>query len=164
MIREEEITYLEEYQRELKDVGNDLSKQARARLRKLKGDKQMKFYVAGKFQDRKNVRKLMDKIQDLGHAITYDWTIDEEGAEGYPILNTINDTRGVLICDVFVGRFIEENDYRGALCELGMAIIENKRILIIGNGANGCIFVHHPNCLRFESELECLSYIRQVLR
>ena len=31
----------------------------------------MKFYVAGKWQDRKNIRKLMDRIQDLGHALSY---------------------------------------------------------------------------------------------
>jgi len=92
----------------------------------------MKFYVAGKWQDRKNIRKLMDKIQNLGHAITYDWTIDEENAAGYPVLNTINDTRGVQICDAYVGRFVEENHYRGALVELGIAMGLSKKIYVIG--------------------------------
>ncbi len=123
----------------------------------------MKFYVAGKFQDRKNIRKLMDKIQDLGHAITYDWTIDEENAAGYPVLNTINDTRGVQICDAYVGRFIKKNRYRGALVELGIALGLGKRIYIIGHEADACIFTNHPSVQKFETELEFLSYVRQVL-
>ncbi len=123
----------------------------------------MKFYVAGKFQDRKNVRKLMDKIEGLGHTITYDWTPDEVNAEGYPIMNTINDTRGVQLCDGYVGRFVEENHYRGALVELGIALGLGKRIYIIGHAEDNCIFINHPSIQKFETELECLSYIRQIL-
>ena len=62
----------------------------------------MEFYVAGKFSDRKNIRKLMDKLEGLGHAISYDWTMGEETDEGYPIVNVINDTRGVGICNAYV--------------------------------------------------------------
>ena len=123
----------------------------------------MKFFVSGKFEDRKNVRKLMDEIEELGHTITYDWTIDEEDAEGYPVVNTINDTRGVQICETLACRFIEVNDYRGALVELGIAIGLNKRICIIGHGADKCIFVNHPQCQRFETDFEFLNYVRQVL-
>ncbi len=123
----------------------------------------MKFYVAGKFQDRKNVRKLMDKIQDLGHAITYDWTIDEENAEGYPILNTLNDTRGVQICDTYVGRFIKKNRYRGALVEFGIALGLGKRICIIGHEADECIFTNHPSVQHFDNEQDFLDYVVRVL-
>ena len=123
----------------------------------------MKFYVAGKWEDRKTVRKLMDKIQDFGHAITYDWTKDEETDEGYPIVNAINDTRGVQICDAYVGRFIDKNEYKGALVEFGIALGLNKRIFIIGHAVDSCIFTNHPAVQRFENELEFLSYVRQVL-
>ncbi len=123
----------------------------------------MGFYVAGKWQDRKNDRKLMDKIQELGHTITYDWTKDDENAKGYPVLNTINDTRGVYECDVFVGRFIGDYKYNGAMSELGMAIIENKQILIVGHGADSCIFTNHPLVQHFETDLEFLSYVKQAL-
>ncbi|KKN74989.1 hypothetical protein LCGC14_0384910 [marine sediment metagenome] len=123
----------------------------------------MKFYVAGKWEDRKNCRKLMDKIQDLGHAISYDWTTGEETDEGYPIVNAINDTRGVQVSDVYVGRFIDKNNYKGALVELGIALGLNKRIFIIGHAIDSCIFCHHPSVRRFENESEFLSYVRQVL-
>jgi len=124
----------------------------------------MKFYVAGKFQDRKNVRKLMDKIQDLGHTITYDWTIDEESDDGYPIVNTLRDTWGVQICDTYVGRFIKKNRYRGALVEFGIALGLGKRICFIGHEADGCIFSNHPNVQRFDNEQEFLGYVEKVLR
>jgi len=123
----------------------------------------VKFFVSGKFEDRENVRKLMDKIQGLRHAITYDWTIDEEADEGYPVINTINDLRGVQMCDILACRFIEENNYRGSLTELGIALGLNKRICVIGHGADKCIFVNHPSMQRFENEYEFLSYVRQAL-
>ena len=123
----------------------------------------MEFYVAGKWQDRENVRKLMDKIQELGHAITCDWTLDEENAAGYPVLNTINDTRGVQICDAYVGSFVNKNKYQGALVELGIALGLNRRIFIIGHAVDTCIFTNHPSVQRFETELEFLNYVRWVL-
>lgn len=124
----------------------------------------MKFYVAGKFQDRRNVRKLMDKIQDLGHTITYDWTVDEENAEGYPVQNTINDAMGVKVCDVLVCRFIKKNMYRGALVELGIALGLGKRIYVIGHEADACIFTNHPNVQHFDNEQDFLDYVVEVLR
>ncbi len=123
----------------------------------------MKFYIAGKWQDRKNCRKLMRELQCLGHSITYDWTDDEENAEGYPVQNTINDTVGVQICDAYVGRFIEENHYRGALVELGIALGLTKKIYIIGHSEDDCIFTNHPSVQKFEDEGEFLSYVRQKL-
>ena len=123
----------------------------------------MRFYIAGKWQDRRNIRKLMDKIEGLGHTITYDWTKDEENAEGYPIINTINDTRGVQACDTYVGRFIETNNYKGALVEFGIALGLNKKIFIIGHAVDACIFTNHPGAQKFETELEFLSYVKQVL-
>ena len=120
----------------------------------------MKVFVSGKFEDGKNVRKLMDKIENLGHTITYDWTKDEENAEGYPIINTINDTRGVQICDTYVGRFIETNNYKGALVEFGIALGLEKRILIIGHAVDSCIFTNHPGVQKLETELEFLSYVK----
>ncbi len=122
-----------------------------------------RFYVAGKWQDRKNCRKLMDELQGLGHAITYDWTIDEENAEGYPVLNTINDLRGVQICNAYVGRFVEENHYRGALVELGIALGLGKLIYIIGHCEDACIFTNHPSVQHFEDEDDFLSYVMQAL-
>ena len=123
----------------------------------------MKFFVSGKFEDRGNIRRLMNALENLGHTITYDWTIDEETDEGYPIISAVNDARGVQVCDVLVCRFIEKNSYRGSLSELGMAIVLNKRIFIIGHAVDSCIFVNHPSAQRFESENEFLSYVRQVL-
>ena len=126
------------------------------------GANNMKIYVAGKWQDRKNVRKLMDELENGGHTVTYDWTKDEENAVGYPIQNTINDTLGVRNCDVIVGRFIDDYKYSGALTEMGMAIGLGKPVLIIGHAIDNCIFINHPTVQKFETELELLSFVRQI--
>ena len=124
----------------------------------------MKFYVSGKFIDGVDIRKLMTALEDLGHTITCDWTGHNKNEKGYPVQFTLDDTEGVRECDTFVGRFIDRWRYSGALVELGMAIALDKKVYIIGSGADNCIFTNHPIIQHFQSELEFLSYVRQVIR
>ena len=67
----------------------------------------MKVFVSGKFEDRKNVRKLMGKMEALGHTIAHDWTADKETDEGYTVVHAMNDLRGVQVCEILVCRSIE---------------------------------------------------------
>ncbi|MEZ4200001.1 MAG: hypothetical protein R3B69_00115 [Candidatus Paceibacterota bacterium] len=34
----------------------------------------MKFYIAGKFEDKETVLALFERVKEAGHKITYDWT------------------------------------------------------------------------------------------
>ena len=117
----------------------------------------MKFYIAGKFEERAEVRKLMDKVEELGHTITCDWTKHEQGGKDFLVHYAIADVEGVRGCDVYVGRFINENSYKGALSEMGMALGLDKKVVVIGHAIDSCIFTNHPNVLKLESEEAFLS-------
>ena len=118
----------------------------------------MKFYIAGKFEERADVRKLMDKVEALGHTITCDWTIHEQS--DYRIHYAIADVEGVQSCDVYVGRFLNENSYKGALTEMGVALGQAKKVIVIGHAIDSCIFVNHPNVLKLETEEEFLGELQ----
>jgi len=104
----------------------------------------MKFYIAGKWEERDNIRFIQKQLIRLGHEITKDWTIDEEGEAGFPVINVVEDISGVKTADVFVGLFINNLDYKGALVELGAALAGRKPCYIIGHAMDACIFLQHP--------------------
>lgn len=123
----------------------------------------MKFYVAGKWEDREAVKKLQEALIELGHTITVDWTWHEKADEGYPIQYSIDDIKGVQLADAYVGLFIEDYRYKGALVEMGAALGLHKRVYLIGHAIDTCLFAKHPLVQQFENEYEFLSFVKQVI-
>ena len=120
--------------------------------------RRVEFFVSGKFEDRANIRLLQQKLRDMGYEIVEDWTNHEYTDKGYPVEYAEADILGVKKCDVYVGRFIADYNYKGAFVEMGAAIALNKDVCVIGHAADSCIFVYHPRVKRFESEEEFLKY------
>jgi len=114
----------------------------------------MKLYVMGKFEDRENVKMLMQFFRSLGHIITCDWTDHQVTDIGYPVQYSQDDCQGVRDCDVAVGRFIENYHYRGAIAEMGMALVLDKPVWIIGHAIDTMIFAHHPLVRKFDNETQ----------
>jgi nucleoside 2-deoxyribosyltransferase len=101
----------------------------------------VKVYVAAKWEERERASLLMFQLyRFLGCTITYDWTkakqISPEQAE--------HDLHGVASCDILLFIATEKLAYTGALAELGAALALGKRVIVIGTGADACIFTHHP--------------------
>jgi len=119
----------------------------------------MKFYVAGKWEEREAIRRLQNELRNLGHEITKDWTVDEEDAPGYPVINVVEDVRGAKVADAYVGLFVNSHNYRGALVEMGVALGNRKRVYIIGHGIDGCIFAGHPLVTVFDNVNDFLKGI-----
>ena len=119
----------------------------------------MRVYVAGKWEEREAVKKLQQALIKMGHTITVDWTGHEIDDEGYPLTYAQDDVRGVQEADAYVGRFLKENNYKGALVELGVALGLNKQVYIIGHAIDSCLFVHHFLVRIFDTEPEFLAYM-----
>lgn len=100
-----------------------------------------RFYVASKFENRERVGEIIDYLQHLGHQVTYDWRYSKIRNEEQAKL----DRNGVLTADFVVGVFEDKAIYKGALCELGMAIALNKKIYILGEWLEDMIFLYLPN-------------------
>jgi hypothetical protein len=67
----------------------------------------MRFYVAGKYQERDKVRLVFDELKRLGHSITLDWTnhdIYPNDAVAEKLGQfAIDDVNGVCQSDAFLG-------------------------------------------------------------
>jgi nucleoside 2-deoxyribosyltransferase len=130
----------------------------------------MKIYVAGKWEDRANVRKLMDKLESQGHVITHDWTTTEEALSTYSdelnknsdVLTryAVLDTEGVRDSDILVALIDKDYHYAGTYGEIGMAVIAGKEVCAIGENNSHFIFFHHPLVKKFGNEEELLKYTR----
>lgn len=118
----------------------------------------MKFFVSGKYEDRQAIRELQQKLIALGHEIVEDWTYHEYTDKGYPDQYAEDDLEGVKKCDVYVGRFIADYNYKGALVEMGFALALYKEVCIIGHAIDSCIF----SCLakHFENEEGFLEFYK----
>lgn len=94
----------------------------------------MKFYIAGKFSDKKIVRECQSTLIDLGYEITYDWTShDETALKDVSQLGQFaaRDIQGVLDADHLVALFYDETyDYRGTFTEIGIALGAKKKVTI----------------------------------
>lgn len=122
----------------------------------------MKIYVAGKWEDREAVRELQKALIDMGHEITVDWTYHEKDDVGYPQTYAQDDVRGVQEAEAYIGLFLRENNYKGALVELGVALGLNKKTYIIGHAIDSCLFVSHKLVTQFNTVEEFLDHIRQT--
>jgi len=123
----------------------------------------MKIYVAGKWEDRRSVQDIQGALLLKGYEITKDWTIDDEGDAGYPVINVVEDIRGVAMADAYVGYFENEHNYRGTLIEFGAALALRKPCYIIGHAIDKCIFIKHPLVTQFDSVEEFLMIVGGIL-
>lgn len=121
-----------------------------------------KFFVSGKFEDRLNIRYLQDELRKMGHEIVEDWTNHEYSDKGYPVDFAISDIEGVGKADVYVGRFVADYNYKGAFVEMGVALGQGKRCVIIGHAVDSCIFIHHPLVHQVENDEKFLKETANV--
>jgi hypothetical protein len=101
----------------------------------------MRVYVASKFENKEEVRRVMEMLKDKGHRISYDWT-DEDGAGKtgndlaiYLRRCALEDRHGVLNAEALL--LINYPNGCGMFSELGMALALNwitpnaVRILVV---------------------------------
>lgn len=112
----------------------------------------MRIYVASKFQNKVNVKKLQNLLVLAGHEITLDWTAhDDSHLKGnekylYHMECAVECKRAVESADLLIF-LADKRRMAGAFVELGMAIGFGKPILLIGalgKEIQECIFFEMP--------------------
>lgn len=116
----------------------------------------VKCYVASKYENKEDVRKLMYALIEHGHTITEDWTHSLEENNNNAAVAC---WQGVVNCEVFIGLFDKPYQFKGAYVELGIAIALHKIIVIIGHHADAQTFIHLSWLHKFETIEEFLEYI-----
>src|SRR5260370_13377109 len=113
----------------------------------------MKIYVAGRFENKQEVREAQSLLRSYGHQITHDWTKhlpikpyskSQELARQYGAA----DMEGVRNCDVFI-LLAKGGSGTGSSAELGAAIGSNlslgkPKIYVVGD-LSDCVFFYHPS-------------------
>jgi len=89
----------------------------------------MKFYVAGKFEDKERVRLAQRCIVAAGHEITHDWTMAQSvGGRA----EAIDDMEGVRDADALLFVNVDPDLlYAASLVEVGMALALDKPVYFI---------------------------------
>ena len=90
----------------------------------------MKIYIAGSWEDRKDVKAIMWRLECDGHVITEDWTRHEDPALGSEYC--IKDMQGINECDVLV-MYLSEKKSFGKAFEMGYARAKDKHIIVFGD-------------------------------
>lgn len=107
----------------------------------------MDIYVAGKTDDWERVRRVQESLIELGHMITYDWTVNVEddedtGLEADDLTRkewADDDEVGVKQADLVIF-MIESEGLSGTLIELGMALAFQKDIIVVGEPERNSVF------------------------
>ena len=89
----------------------------------------MKFYVAGKFEDKERVRLAQRCIEDAGHEISHDWTMAAAlGGQA----EAEDDMAGVREADALLFVNVDPDLlYAGSLVEIGMALAWGKPVYFL---------------------------------
>jgi len=110
----------------------------------------MKLYVAGKWEDRSRVAEIMRILEGMGNEITCDWTHHKYSDEAYPQQYCADDVKGVKDAELYIGIFVADYHYRGALVEMGIALGVGIPVWLFGNKQDDCIFSNHPSVRKFK--------------
>ena len=126
-----------------------------------------RIYVAGKWQDRKRVQEIQERLRRRGHTITIDWTCHEFDAKDGVVagfdelaLFALEDEWGVRSADAVIAVMEQDYSYKGAWVEIGMALALGKPVYMLGTAGHSCIFVNHPSIQPFQT----MEQIEEVLR
>lgn len=138
----------------------------------------MKIYVAGKWSERVQVKKVMDMFESRGHTITcdwtrhiaperitkahgeglftkgYDWSKNEDWAQNGHKTYAEEDLEGVRACEVLIAcMWDSEIFYKGAWIEIGIALGLDKKVIIIGKDITTVFLgLHNVTVVQFKEE------------
>ena len=96
------------------------------------------IYIAGKYEDRIRVKELMSLFEAFDHTITYDWTKNQEGDSS--VICAITDLEAVKKADIVLAIAEKDYIYKGMYVEIGIALALSKKVLLLGNAIDRCIF------------------------
>lgn len=128
----------------------------------------MKIFVSGQIKDLEYVRTVQDKLIEMGHEITHDWTNKLNGdlllSGSEAKLKNIDETsrraktdiQGVIDCDTYIICTKNREYGKGMYVELGAALSLNvangkPRIFLVGPMNHMSIFYFHPSVMRFDN-------------
>ncbi len=125
----------------------------------------MKFYISSRTKETKKIKEITQKLKDLGHSITFDWT-KQTNLKPYnknikqSTIFSKHTISAIKNCDYFI--ILTNQAGTGMHTEMGVAIAEKKKIFVIGKHLNTNIFFFHPNVKRLNSIKDLFKIINSL--
>lgn len=122
----------------------------------------MKIYVASGLENREQVKRIMGRLREMGHEITYDWT-EHGSVQGEPekyCPTAMSEAQGVAAADVVVGII---PGGRGTHFELGIAWANGIPVLLLippERAEPTTVFWFLPGVMRFDCEGRLLDALK----
>lgn len=114
----------------------------------------MKIYVASKFENKNEVKRIHRLLRQKGHEITADWTIHQPVTDSNHELAmkyAIEDLNGTRECDIFI---LITTDVAGvgSATEFGAALLSSviykrPKIYVVGQYLTANLFYIHPSVI-----------------
>ncbi len=119
------------------------------------------MYIAGEYEDRERVKATINLLESLGHEITFDWTPYEDDClpeKGEWLAR--HSIESVKRADAYIGLYLDDYKYRGALVEMGTALGFKKPCYLIGDSwVKDCLFMSHPLVRKFDRIVDFLAFL-----
>lgn len=121
----------------------------------------MKVYMAGPFNQRPFLRKMRERLWQMGHEVTARW-LDEPNKppfilqESFERQTAIKDLCDISESDLLILDLRNPSTTGGRLIEYGFALARQKAVWVIGKSDS--IFFRLAD-LRFNSWRDCLDYL-----
>lgn len=126
----------------------------------------MNIYVSGSRHEIPRVREVMDILRQLGHKVTFDWTVhfDKNGITDPEYLAecALDDFKGVCSADLVVALFENGHAYKGTCAELGVAVARGIKVIVVGHAGDDCIFTYLKSVEKFDIWEEALARIKNL--
>lgn len=114
----------------------------------------MKFYVAGKFEDKERVREMIAALRQLGWHCTFDWTYGPAVVSDRALRDiAIWETRAASECDVLV--LLSHPSGKGSYFEAGCAVASGKEVWMVPyeEGRRATALLYHPLVRYFDTDV-----------
>ena len=117
----------------------------------------MKVYVASRFENKEEVRRVYSLLVEKGYSITADWTIHKRVQPVTDITRVLateyalEDIEGVIDCDVFIFLTMEKSG-TGSTTEFGAALLSQivrhkPKVYVVGHYIEQNLFFIHPSVI-----------------
>ena len=112
----------------------------------------MKIYIAGRWEDRKQIREIQKAMIDQGYELTLDWTDHEYPTARRTLAKwAADDLTAASNAETLIALMEVTHDYKGAWCEIGACLATGGIIIILGHGSDSAIFLNHPRIIQYNS-------------
>lgn len=120
------------------------------------------FYVAGKFEDKARVRRMIAELRAVGWHCTFDWTQGQTEVSDDELRDiAIWEVRAASECDVLI--LLSHPNGKGSYFEAGCAVAMGKSVWLVPHDpvSRATALLHHPLVIVFP---DCAAVVTEAYR